>query len=53
MAERVRRIKQKRREKMGLPPLEEDASGADKEQGENLKRTRDTMYGTLRQTCFG
>jgi hypothetical protein len=33
MAERVRRIKQKRREKLGLPPLEEDLQAANKEEG--------------------
>jgi hypothetical protein len=34
MAERIRRIKQKRREKLGLPPLEEDLQSADKNQGQ-------------------
>ena len=34
MAERIRRIKQKRREKLGLPPLEQEEGAGDKDQGE-------------------
>lgn len=33
MAERIRRIKQKRREKLGLPPLEDEEGPADKDEG--------------------
>lgn len=41
MAERIRRIKQKRREKLGLPPLEEDAGTADKEEGSDSEEDAD------------